>query len=48
MLVRKATHDFQCFLKIVHGHFHMVDGLLTPAVLAHIIRYKLYAPLPAS
>ena len=27
------------------GHnFSMVDGLLTPAVLAHIIRYRLYGP----
>jgi nicotinate-nucleotide adenylyltransferase len=26
------------------GNFSMVDGLLTPAVLAHIIRYRLYSP----
>jgi len=25
------------------GNFEMVDGLLTPAVLAHIIRYRLYS-----
>eukprot|EP00962_Isochrysis_galbana_P031149 scaffold10136_cov126-Isochrysis_galbana.AAC.8 len=25
------------------GHFQAVDGLLTPAVLAHIIRYRLYS-----
>ena len=25
------------------GEYTMVDGLLTPAVLAHIIRYQLYA-----
>lgn len=30
--------------ELEHGHFNMVDGLLTPAVLAHIIRYGLYAP----
>lgn len=24
------------------GDFTMVDGLLTPAVLAHVIRYRLY------
>jgi len=24
------------------GNFNMVDGLLTPSILAHIIRYKLY------
>jgi len=25
------------------GNFEMVDGLLTPAVLAHVIRYRLYS-----
>ena len=28
------------------GNFSMVDGLLTPAVLAHIIRYGLYRDFP--
>ena len=30
--------------ELQHGHFQAVDGLLTPAVLAHIIRYRLYSP----
>jgi hypothetical protein len=30
--------------ELQHGNFQAVDGLLTPAVLAHIIRYRLYSP----
>lgn len=29
--------------ELEHGNFSMVDGLLTPAVLAHVIRYRLYS-----
>jgi nicotinate-nucleotide adenylyltransferase len=29
-----------------HGNFSMVDGLLTPAVLAHVIRFGLYRDFP--
>ena len=28
---------------MLQGNFTMVDGLLTPAVLAHIMRYRLYS-----
>ena len=28
--------------EMAKGTFFLVDGLLTPAVLAHIARYKLY------
>lgn len=31
--------------ELQQGNFTMVDGLLTPAVLAHIIRYRLYASI---
>ena len=30
--------------ELQEGNFQAVDGLLTPAVLAHIIRYNLYSP----